>query len=252
MVGKEYLNKFHPKPSFIRRQVGYIALLLGCIVAKISVRGKWHLPKKNGFIVASNHFSILDPPFFKYAILKPINFLAASDQEVDGAFVWALHLYGFIPIDRENLAPSTIKKAKKVLKNGEILGIFPEGTTTSPVLKKPKNGAVFLSTVEKVPIVPISIYGAETIWQDIFKGIRPKVYINIGKPFGPFDIKGTKSEKLIKTESIGSEMAARIASLLPPNKRGEYKKDVRIKKYQKENKIIPIETMISPYYDPLL
>ena len=47
-------------------------------------------------------------------------------------------------------------------------------------------------------------------------------------------------------------MAARIASLLPPNKRGEYKKDVRIKKYQKENNIIPIETMISPYYDPLL
>ena len=139
-----------------------------------------------------------------------------------------------------------------MLKNGEILGIFPEGTTTSPVLKKPKNGAVFLSTVEKVPIVPISIYGAETIWQDIFKGIRPKVYINIGKPFGPFDIKGSKSEKLIKTETVGSEMAARIASLLPQSKRGEYKNDIRIKKYQRENKIIPVDAKISPYYDPLL
>ena len=70
MVGKEYLNKFHPKPSFVRRQVGYIALLIGCVVAKIVVRGKWHLPKKKGFIIASNHFSILDPPFFKYAIQK--------------------------------------------------------------------------------------------------------------------------------------------------------------------------------------
>ena len=78
MVGKEYLNKFQPKSKFIRQQVGYIALLLGAIVAKISVRGKWHLPSKGGYIVSSNHFSIIDPPFFKYAIQKPINFLAAS------------------------------------------------------------------------------------------------------------------------------------------------------------------------------
>ena len=53
MVGKEYLNKFHPKPSFVRRQVGYIALLIGCVVAKIVVRGKWHLPKKKRFYKVS-------------------------------------------------------------------------------------------------------------------------------------------------------------------------------------------------------
>ena len=252
MVGKDYLNKFHPKSKFIRQQVGYIALLLGALVAKISVRGKWHLPSKGGYIVSSNHFSIIDPPFFKYAIQKPINFLAASDQEVSEAFLWALHLYGFIPIDRKNIAPSTIKKAKRVLKNGEILGIFPEGSTTSAVLRKPKKGAVFLSTVEKVPIVPISIYGAETAWQDIFKGIRPRVYINIGKPFGPFETKGTKVEKQKKTEDIGDEMAVRIASLLPKSRRGEYKDDSRIADFQLENKIKPRETILSPYYDPLL
>jgi 1-acyl-sn-glycerol-3-phosphate acyltransferase len=252
MVGKNYLNKFHPKSKFIRHQAGYLALLLGAIVAKITVRGKWHLPAKGGYIVASNHFSIIDPPFFKYAIQKPINFLAASDQEVSEAFLWALHLYGFIPIDRENIAPSTIKKAKKVLRKGEILGIFPEGSTTSPILRKPKNGAVFLSTVEKVPIVPMAIYGAETAWQDIFKGIRPKVYINIGKPFGPFEIRGTKKEKQIKMKRIGDEMAVRIASLLPTSRRGAYEKDSRISNFQVENKIKPMETMLSPYYDPVL
>ncbi len=50
----------------------------------------------------------------------------------------------------------------------ENLGISQKGQQLHP-FKKPKNGAVFLSTVEKVPIVPISIYGAETIWQDILK-----------------------------------------------------------------------------------
>lgn len=252
MRGPEHLKNFSTKSTFIRKNVGYLALFLVSALAKMTVKGKWHLPKKNGFIVASNHFSYVDPPFFKYAIQKPISFLAASDQEVEWYFMWALHLYGFIPIDRKNLAPSTIKKAKRVLKKGEILGIFPEGSTTSPVLRKPKNGAIFLSTIEKVPIVPIAIYGAETAWQDIFRGIRPKVYINIGKPFGPFEIKGNKKEKKKKMDLIGSEMATRIASLLPKNKRGTYKEDKRISLFQKENGIKPTETILSPYYDPLL
>ena len=252
MVGPDYLKKISPKSYFIRKQVGYLALLLGSTIAKISVKGKWHLPKKKGYIVASNHFSYVDPSFFKYAIQKPINFLAASDQEVEWYFLWAIHLYGFIPINREKISPSAIKKAKKVLKNGEILGIFPEGSTTSPFLREPKNGAVFLSTIEKAPIVPISIYGAETAWQDIFKGIRPRVYINIGKPFGPYQIEGNKEEKLIKTKEIGSEMAARIASLLPKNKRGKYREDKRIQKFQIENGIKPKKAILSPYYDPLL
>ena len=122
MAGPETLKSFSPRPSWIRKKLGYPALFIGSTIAKITVRGRWHLPKKGPFIVAANHFSYIDPPFFKYAIRKPINFLGASDQNIDWYFMWAPILYGFIPIDRTNLAPSTIKKAKKALKNGEILG----------------------------------------------------------------------------------------------------------------------------------
>ena len=85
-------------------------------MAKIKVVGRWHLPKKGPYIIACNHFSYVDPAFFKYAIQKPICFLAASDQEIEKHFMWFVFLYGFIPIDRQNLAPSTIKLAKQVLK----------------------------------------------------------------------------------------------------------------------------------------
>ena len=63
------------------------------------------------------------------------------------------------------------------------------------ILGNPKNGTVYLSTVGKAPIVPMSIYGAETAIEDIFNGVRPRVHVNIGKPFGPFKIRGTKEEK---------------------------------------------------------
>ena len=72
-----------------------------------------------------------------YAIRKPISFLAASDQDIDWQVLIAGKLYGFIPTNRQKLAPSTIKKAIQALQKGDILGIFPEATT-GPVLRRPK------------------------------------------------------------------------------------------------------------------
>ena len=239
MAGPETLKYFSPRPSWIRKKLGYPALFIGSTIAKITVRGRWHLPKKGPFIVAANHFSYIDPPFFKYAIRKPINFLGASDQNIDWYFMWAPILYGFIPIDRTNLAPSTIKKAKIALKNGEILGIFPEGTSTSDSLRKAKNGAVFLSTVEKAPIVPMAIYGAETAWGDLFRGIRPRVNINIGKPFGPFEIKGSRENKSNQITKIGEELICRIGALLPDEKHGVCAGDKRISEFRKINNFSP-------------
>ena len=239
MAGPEHLKTFSPRPQWLRKKLGYPALFIGSLLAKIKVKGRWHLPKEGPYIIAANHFSYIDPTFFKYPIRKPINFLAASDQTINWYFMWAPLLYGFIPIDRTNLAPSTIKKAKKILKNGEILGIFPEGSSTSDSLRKAKNGAVFLSTVEKAPIVPMAIYGAETAWEDLFRGVRPRVTINIGKPFGPFDVKGTKNERISKIETIGEELITRIGALLPEDKRGVCFGDTRLLGFQKENGFFP-------------
>ena len=239
MAGPETLKYFSPRPSWIRKKLGYPALFIGSTIAKITVRGRWHLPKKGPLIVAANHFSYIDPPFFKYAIRKPINFLGASDQNIDWYFMWAPILYGFIPIDRTNLAPSTIKKAKKALKKGEILGIFPEGTSTSDSLRKAKNGAVFLSTVEKAPIVPMAIYGAETAWDDLFRGVRPRVNINIGKPFGPFEIKGSRENKTKQITKIGEELICRIGALLPDERHGVCAGDKRISEFRKINGLSP-------------
>ena len=239
MAGPEVIKKVRPRPYWVRHKVGYFALLVGALLAKIKVRGRWHLPKKGPYIIACNHFSYVDPAFFKYAVQKPISFLAASDQEIEWHFMLFVFIYGFIPIDRKNLAPSTIKLAKEVFKNNDILGIFPEGSSTTKELKKPKNGAVYLSSIGNVPIVPMAIYGAETAWEDVFRGIRPKVRINIGKEFGPFKLSGSKNEKAEQMEKNGREMITRIAALLPEKNHGVCLGDAKIPIYQKENGIKP-------------
>ena len=212
---------------------------MGSMLARIKIKGRDNLPEKGPYVVACNHFSDYDPIFFSYAIRKPINFIAASDQEIEWVFAWAPFIYGWIPVDRKKISPSTIKRSLSVLKTGQILGIFPDGGVSYNLLSKPKNGAVFLSALGNAPIVPMSIYGAERAWEGIFKGIRSRVCINIGKPFGPYVLSVNKKDKKKQLKIIGNEMMCRIAALLPENRQGPYKGQKSIIENQKENQVTP-------------
>ncbi len=215
-----HLNNYQPRPRAIRYLAGYVALFLGALLARITVTGRQNLPSKGPFIIAINHFSRLDPAFVIYAIRKPISFLMASDQEVEWFLWWAPWLYGFIPTNRTQLAPSTIKKAKKVLDNKDILGIFPEGTSTADEIRPAKNGAVYLSAVTESPIVPVSVLGLKDVWINWFKGIRPTIKITIGKPFGPISLPPTRHEREKVFKAVGDDLMRNIAELLPAENRG--------------------------------
>jgi 1-acyl-sn-glycerol-3-phosphate acyltransferase len=156
---------------------------------------------------------------------------------IEPYFLFAPMIYGAIMIDRNKVGPSTIKESLKSIKNGKILGIFPEGGITSPELSQAKPGAVYLAAMSKATILPVSVRGADKAWENILSGVRSRVYINIGKPFGPFDVTGTKEEKTRKIENYSRELMCRIAALLPIEKQGDFTGDPSIVKYQNENGI---------------
>ena len=229
-----------PRPYWVQYLSTYIIFFLGLFVGKIKVRGRRNIPKKGPIVLASNHFGYFDPFLLVHGIRKPIDFIMQKELGIEPHFLFAPMIYGAIMIDRNKVGPSTIKESLKSIKNGKILGIFPEGGITSPVLTKAKPGAIYLASVSKATILPVSIRGASKAWENIFKGVRSRIYINIGKPFGPFDIKGTKDEKTFKLDRSSKELMCRIAALLPKDKHGEFLGDPSISKYQKENRIDPI------------
>ncbi len=211
-------------------------MFLGSLFTKTTIIGKNHLPKEGPYIIAANHFNVFDPPFVIYAIQKPINFLAASDTVFTFVENLALWLYGFIPTDRSNLSPSTIKISKKVLKDNEILGIFPEGDTESDELRKPKAGVVYLSATHKSIIVPVGIYGLKkSLWHYLIKGVRPHITVKVGKPFGPFNLSKNKTNRDDELIKIGDKVMCRIAALLPSKTHGIFTNDPKINKYRKQN-----------------
>jgi 1-acyl-sn-glycerol-3-phosphate acyltransferase len=221
-VGQQNLDKYGVRPKFIRYILGYLVLFLGTILARINIKGTENIPKKGPFIVVCNHFNRLDPPFVIYAIKKPINFLMASDQTVEAEIMWAPWLYGFIPTNRQKMAPSTIKRSINALKKREIVGIFPEGTATEQYLRHAKKGAAYLAMVTKVPIVPMSIIGMDKIWEKWFKCIKPNLMIRIGKPFLLGELPKEAKKRNAEMLAAGDEIMLKIGALLPRAYHGEY------------------------------
>jgi 1-acyl-sn-glycerol-3-phosphate acyltransferase len=226
------LNKYSVRPKVVRYILGYLALFLGSLFAKTKVKGSENIPEKGPFIVACNHFNRLDPPFVIFAIKKPINFLMASDQKVEPQLMWAPWLYGFIPTNRQNIAPSSIKNSLKVIIKGEIIGIFPEGTATEQLIRPAKNGAAYLAMKTGAKILPMSLIGMENIWTNWFKGIRPKLQINIGKPFLPIPLPKEHANRNKAIKTTGKEIMCRIASLMPDKYHGVYAGEEIINKFR--------------------
>ena len=222
------LDSYRLLPKWVRYLSSYLNLLLCTVLLKSKVHGRNNIPKNGPYIIAINHFHIFDPALVAYAIRKPISFLAASDQDIKWDVVLAGKLYGFIPTNRQKLAPSTIKKAVQTLQEGEILGIFPEATT-GPRLRKPKKGVTYLSLKSGCKILPMSVLGLDKdIWSKWFKGIRPQVTVKVGKPFSiSSELPSDRHMREKKLSEIGNNIMRHIAALLPAEFHGEYMNGIK-------------------------
>ncbi len=140
---------------------------------RLKIIGKNNLPE-SGFIIASNHNSLIDPPLIGSSIKKPVYFMAKKELfqiPIFGEIISSTHAF---PVNRETPELSSLKKAINLLKSGKVLLIFPEGTRKST--SRIHRGVAFLAHKSNVPVVPSKIYNN----QDIFK-LRQLKYV-IGKP----------------------------------------------------------------------
>ena len=152
------------------------------------IKGMENIPKE-GCIIASNHVSYLDPPILGFAVSQKLNkkvHYLAKIELFRHFFSRAVHKsLEAIPIDREKKDKSWIKTAKKYIRNGHIVGIFPEGGRPGTgKLQKAKTGAVRLALATKAPIVPVGIKGTYDLWpiNKKFPKLKKIVRISIGKP----------------------------------------------------------------------
>ena len=129
------------------------------IFYKYKVIGAENIPDEGNVIIAANHKSNLDPIFLAAAIEnRQVAAIAKKELFDIKPLAYILKKLNVIPINREKPDISTIKNILKAIKDGYVLGIFPEGTRIKePGFGKAKAGLSLFAIKGKAQVVPISI-----------------------------------------------------------------------------------------------
>ncbi|MCU1544759.1 MAG: 1-acyl-sn-glycerol-3-phosphate acyltransferase [Microbacteriaceae bacterium] len=170
------------------------------------VTGLDNIPKTGGVILASNHLSFIDSVFLPLVIDRRIFFLAKSDyfsgKGLKGFFTKAfMNGTGMLPIDRSGgkASEASLNTGLRVLHEGEVLGIYPEGTRSPDgKLYRGRTGVARMILEGDVPVVPVAMIDTEKVMPI---GTRiPKVRrlgIVIGEPLDFSRFKGMEGDRFI-------------------------------------------------------
>ena len=159
--------------KFLRAVIKGILRTIYRIVFRVKIKGE--VPNEGAYVICSNHINYLDAAAIVLFNKRKVNFVAKEDLFKNEFLMWLGHLFDVIPIKRNMQDIDAMKRCLKVLKNNELLGIFPEGTRKGIEKNmKAKNGAAFMAMKANVKIIPVGIHGS-------FKPFS-KVYINYGTP----------------------------------------------------------------------
>ena len=159
--------------KFVRKIVKVVLRTAYRIAYRVKISGD--VPKEGSYVLCCNHINYLDAAAIVLFNKRKVNFVAKEDLFTHGVLMWLGHLFDAIPIKRNMQDIDAMKRCLKALKNGELLGIFPEGTRKGMEKNmKAKNGAAFMAMRANVNVIPIGIHGT-------FKPFS-KVYVNYGEP----------------------------------------------------------------------
>jgi 1-acyl-sn-glycerol-3-phosphate acyltransferase len=95
---------------------------------RIEVFGAENIPEAGGCILASNHESLVDPFILGVATKREIRFMAKSELFANRAMAAAMRALGAFPVERGGGDRTAFGEAAEMLRRGELLGIFPQGT----------------------------------------------------------------------------------------------------------------------------
>ena len=143
-----------------------------------------NLPREGGFLYAGNHTSWWDPIVLQLTTPRPVNWLAKKEMMRNRFNKWFFFdKGGCIPVDRNAKNPDAFVAATKALRDGRIIGIFPEGTRYVDKLGPSKTGVARLALEADAPVVPVGIL-SDRFWGPGKKvpDLRQTIYVNVGGP----------------------------------------------------------------------
>jgi 1-acyl-sn-glycerol-3-phosphate acyltransferase len=206
-------KKFYFSDTPQRRVVIALVRFLFQLVMRMEVSGLENSPQKGPVILAANHITNFDVFPMQFALPRPIFFMGKAELFRNPLLDLVLRNLSGFPVYRGEKDQWALRHAAKVLKHGQILGMFPEGKRSrGGGLGVAKTGAARLAIETNCPIVPMTVVGSDRFFQRF--PWRTQVRITLLPPLWPKPGEGplAMTDRLMFT----------LAQALPERMRGVY------------------------------
>ena len=190
--------------------IGHAGVILVIRGAKrLRVRGRHHLPRNGPTLVVSNHVSQFDPPAVGLAISPRKAYYMAKEElfaiPVVGRVIWRL---GAFAVERGGADRRALRHAREVLRRGDVLLMFPEGTRNPEGVMRPGlPGAGSLALEPGVAVIPVAIWGSQRRWGPIRVVFGPRLDLT--------DLVEGGGPRSRRAQEAVERMMAAVAALLP-------------------------------------
>lgn len=139
------------------------------------VNGLENLPDDGPVIVCANHRSYWDPPMIGCALPRKIHMMAKEELFRIPLFSWLIRKLGVFPVRRGKGDMASIRRAFSLLREGKVVGLFPEGRRVlSGHESEGQAGVALLAVRSGAPVVPVAIVGKVKLFH--------RVELRVGKP----------------------------------------------------------------------
>ncbi len=201
------------------------------IIATVKIHDLDRVPPTGAYVIATNHLGLLDAVMLFYGLDRWDVFIPTAEKRQEKWFFrWLGKYLNFVFIDRFNPDIKAMRRIIKLMEDGNILVIAPEGTRShTGALQEGKLGVSYLAAKLNRPIVPGALTGTEDerIIDNIKHLRRSHIVAYVGHPFTLPPLPTKDRDAALKADT--DEIMCRIAALLPPQYRGVYADHPRLK-----------------------
>lgn len=189
----------------LRKIVIFLVYIFNLVVFRVEKIGEENIKEKGAYLICANHRSNWDAPILVSNLKRKVYVMAKAELFKNKFIKWFGRKCCVFPVKRGMRDIESIKYSLNLLKDGEILVIFPEGTRNGMEKNgKAQNGVAYMAIRTGVPVIPVGIQGE----MKPFK----KVKLNIGEPLDFSQYKTNKPEKEI-LDKVSKEIMDNIIML---------------------------------------
>lgn len=183
------------------------------VVGRWKVPGRENIPMEGGLIVVSNHLSNADPPILGAGIARRrIRFMAKIELYKYPLGVIP-RLYGAFPVRRFEADMGALMNAERLLKRGEVIGMFPEGTRSrTGKIGTPHPGTAVIALRSGATVLPCAIAGTEVLRNPLNLLRKPRISVTIGEPM---QVEQVKRPSEAQVTELTERIFATITAMLP-------------------------------------